>query len=373
MDPLRIWVYLTCLPFGQILYAWTAQSPFPTAQPINTAPGGMAGILVYDPAQMVVAYGGVPGSSQPRNIVRWCAPGDYTTWTASSTNLAGSFPLPTGAGIIGAAVVGTGILLWTDIDVYLMQYIGGNDVFGFTRIAGGCGLIGQHAWARLGSIVFWMGRDCFWLFDGQSVQPLSCPIRDDVFLKLSVANVSKIRGLSNAGFGEVGWSFPSMIGTGENDTMVVFNTIENAWDESALGRSAWVDSSVLGPPIGADASGNIFQHETSPDAAGAPMPSSFTTGWFLIDEGETFSFVDFMRPDVKFPNGVGTLQVTVLSCVYTTDIPVQAGPYTITAATEYINMRCRGRYIAFVFASSDLGSFWRIGRLQVRWAASGKR
>ena len=100
--------------------------------------------------------------------------------------------------------------------------------------------------------------------------------------------------------------------------------------------------------------------------------ATFTTGWFLVDEGETFSFVDFIRPDIKFPTGAGTVQVWVLTCNYTTDTPTTAGPYSITAATEFINTRARGRYVALRFASSDIGSSWRVGRPQMRFTKAGR-
>ena len=101
--------------------------------------------------------------------------------------------------------------------------------------------------------------------------------------------------------------------------------------------------------------------------------ASLTTGWTLIQDGEDFSFVDLIRPDINFPTGIGTVQVSVLTCAYTGDAPTIAGPFAITAATEFINTRCRGRYVALQFASADIGSFWRLGRVQIRYAPAGKR
>src|ERR1700761_1716791 len=113
-------------------------------------------------------------------------------------------------------------------------------------------------------------------------------------------------------------------------------------------RSAWIDQSVLGNPIGASSGGLIYLQETTPDADGAPLLSSFTTGFFYLSEGEQFVFVDQVMPDFKwqtFPNA-GTsaqIQLTFNITNFPGDAPIQYGPYTVTQATEYLPVRFRGR------------------------------
>ena len=96
-------------------------------------------------------------------------------------------------------------------------------------------------------------------------------------------------------------------------------------------------------------------------------------GGGAFDEGEGFAFVDRIRPDFRFPQGSGTVQVTVLTYKYPGDQPVVKGPYGFTQATEYISTRCRGRYVAMKFSGNDVGSFWRLGRTQFRYAPDGRR
>lgn len=355
------------------LYRWSKTSGSPDLTPIPNAPNFSVGAFVSDAQQMIVAYGVFVGSQGDHNTVAWCDAGNPTAWTASSTNLAGSFRLPTGSGIVGGGVAGSSNLLWTDIDVWAMTYVGGTFVWGFNKLATGCGLVAKDAWAKLGGAVYWMSQNEFWMWNGSTVQALPCTVRDKVFGNVAPGMGWKIRAGANSQFNEVVWFYPSAAGNGENDSYVCFNPVEGTWDYGTMARSAWADQSVLGAPVGADPSGNVYLHETSPDAAGQAMQASFTTGWTLIQEGETFAFVDLIRPDIAFPTGAGAVQVSVLTCAYTTDAPTIAGPFTITAATEFINARCRGRYVALRFASSDLGSFWRLGRVQIRFAPAGRR
>jgi hypothetical protein len=144
-----------------------------------------------------------------------------------------------------------------------------------------------------------------------------------------------------------------------------------------LGRSAWVDQSVLGPPIGADpASLYLYQHETSNDADAEAMLPSFTSGYFTISEGDNQSFIDLVWPDFKwqYPSGStgATVQISFNVVNYPGDTPRVFGPYSVTQATKYFNTRLRGRLVSVTISSSDMGTWWRTGAMRYRFAADGK-
>ena len=120
------------------------------------------------------------------------------------------------------------------------------------------------------------------------------------------------------------------------------------WDFGALGRSAWVDQSVLGQPIGADPSSlYLYQHETSPDADGQAMLPSLQTGYYAMNEGDMKTFVDQIWPDMKFGYYSGAMNATVQITFYVADYagqtPQTFGPYSMTQATTYLTPRFRGR------------------------------
>lgn len=356
------------------IYTWASTGAFATAQLISTAPT-VGGILVSDAQQQIIGYGAATGSGSDPNYVVFCDTGNYNTWAAAVGNEAGSYRIPTGSGIVGAALTSQQILLWTDIDVWSMSYIGYPLIYGFNKIATGCGLAAQNAWVKIGSAVYWMSQNQFWVYPyGGVPEPLPCPVSDSVFGQISAANVWKIRAGGNAQFNEAVWFFPSASGSGENDTYVCYNFVENAWDMGSIARSAWCDQSIAGGALGGDPNAlALYQHETSTDAAGSALNASFTTGYFCLNDGEDFNFVDWMRPDFAFPNGTGTVQVTVLVRNFAGDTPTSYGPFSFNAAAEWIDLRCRGRFIALQFQSTDTGSMWRIGRVQIRFAPDGRR
>lgn len=379
---------LVACPKGGGIYQWRPTSGFQNAQLIATAPIFNEGIFISMPQQILVAYGSTTGApavagtgteseQQDPLIVRWSAQLDFTDWIPTAINQAGSFRIPTGSRIVGALQGPQQGLIWTDLDLWAMQYLGPPLVFSFNKISAGCGLIGQHAAAVMRGSVYWMSPNNFFMFGGGGVQQIPCTVWDAVFQNLNTANQSKCVAAANSAFDEIWWFYPSAASSGECDSYVKFNIEEKSWDYGSLPRSAWIDQSVLGEPIAATPSGVIYQHETSPDADGLPLNAWFETGWFVITEGQNFSFVDWFFPDMKWAlfNGAGSANVLVT--IYATDYPNGTvrtfGPYTMTSASTYINTRLRGRQIKLRFESNDIGSFWRLGNMRFRMAGDGRR
>lgn len=369
-------VLLACPKDGPI-YSWSPDNGFATAQVISEAPFFNGGIFVSMPQQILVAWRScLPESGTQDNLtVRWCDAEDFTNWTISNQTAAGSFKIPTGSLIVGGLQGPTQGILWTDIDVWAMQYIGGTLVFNFNRIGSGCGLVGPHAAGTLSGNVFWMGPDNFFMMSGEGAAVLPCTVWDFVFQNIDMDNISKVRCATNAAFNEVKWFFPSATSNGENDSYVKFNIVEKEWDHGALPRTAWTDVSILGDPIGADPSGVLYQHETGNATPGVSNPS-FQTGWWSITEGNDIAFVDFAIPDFKFGTYSeaqnANIQITFFSVNYPGDAVVSQGPYTVNSTTQFLSPRIRGRLMS-VLVQGDGLTFMRLGRIRYRWALAGRR
>jgi len=357
-----------CAPQGQ-----------PSASVITQAPPVNDGVFVAMPQRQIVAWGSTQTGIQDPLLINWCDVNNPFQWIALTTNQAGSYRIPKGSRIVGCVQGPQQALVFTDIDVWSMQYIGPPYVYSFNEIGTGCGLIGRKAAASVNGIYYWMGAAQFYSLGGEGVLPLPCPVWDVVFQNLNQTpeGLSKIRVAVNSRFGEIQWFYPSANGTGEVDSYVKFNIYMGVWDYGSLGRTAWVDQSVLGPPIGADpASLYLYQHETSNDADGVAMLPYFQTGYFALGEGDFKTFVDLVWPDMKWgffdAAQTATVQISFIVANYAGDTPQVFGPYSVTQATKYFNTRLRGRLVAIRVSSSDLGSFWRIGALRYRYAPDGK-
>jgi hypothetical protein len=297
-------------------------------------------------------------------------------------------------------------MLWTDVGLWVMAYIGYPNVFGFNEVAQGCGLIGKHAWAIYGPQVFWMSRDAFWMYTNGTVQRLQCDVWDVIIKNINNARDSDgdylyfhhIRGAANSGFDEVAFHFPSMASDGENDSWVKFNPVSGEWDyslstpqqgmvgETPIHVTAWLDSNIFGHPISSMiASGGvdsmIHQHEMGADANGQPINWMVQTGFFMLSEGEDKVFVDYMIPDMRWrrwqqPQSVSAQVQIILYTAEYPDDPQEAwipyGPFIVTNATGPVEVRCRGRYFFAEIQGNDLGSFARLGGFKFRFAPDGR-
>lgn len=370
-------ILLACPKNGGI-YQWAPDGGFTNAGLVPNAPVFNGGIFVAMPEQILVAwYSIASGEQQDPLTVRWSDALDYTNWTVTITTQSGSFRIPTGSMIVGGIQGPQQALIWTDLDVYAMQYIGPPLVFGFNQLSSGCGLVGMHAVCTMRGIVYWMSSGNFFQLSGNGVQEIPCTVWDKIFQNIDTDNQDKCVMAANSAFDEIACYYPSLSGgTGEIDSYVKYNTTEGAWDYGTLARTAWTDQSVLGEPIGTTPQGLIFQHEMSPDADGQPLLSSFTTGWFKITEGQNLMVMDWLFPDMKFGlDGASgaSVQITIGVADYPNGDVRAYGPFTMTATKTFINLRLRGRLIQLTFSSSDIGSFWRLGGPQYRVAPSGRR
>jgi hypothetical protein len=369
-------IYPSAVPF-QPIYAWDPLSGSPTSTIISDAPPVNDGFFVAMPQRQIVAWGSTFDGVQDPLLVRWCDIGNYNSWVGTVTNQAGSYRIPKGARLVGGIQGPQQALLWTDLGVWAMQYISLPYVYGFNELGSGCGLIARKAAGILSGTVFWMGPSQFFALTANGVETIPCPVWDVIFQDLDQTNLQKIRVAVNSRFGEISWYYPTISGGGEVNAYVKYNSHLGAWDFGSLGRTAWVDQSVLGPPIGADPTSLVlYQHETSTDAAGQPLNASFQTGWFTIGDGENMTYVDQVWPDMKWGYYGGTQSATVNLTFYVADYPEQTprvfGPYPVTSSSTFISPRFRGRLVSLGVSSNDVGSFWRLGGIRYQFKPDGR-
>lgn len=376
-------------PTGSISAAGHVPGGFSNAANFSTGPAFNGGIFVVGPAQILAAW----GSSINENIgvlhdplaMCWSDSGDFTNWVVSSTTQAGNYHIPTGSKIVLGMWATQQGLIWTDIDLWSMVYQGPPLIFGFNKIGSGCGLIGQHAAAQLSGLTFWMSNGNFFVLGGGGVKSIPCSVWDFVFQDLDVDNAYKVTAGANSLFNEVRFDFPSLSGgTGENDKFVIFNMDSGNWVKGyndagiSSARSAWYDQSILGQPIGAAPDSRlIYQHETSNDADGQPMPSFLKTGNFALSETQNLIFVDRVAPDFKWGQVGGSqnavINMTIGGLEWPNSDEDTYGPMTFDETTLYDTPRIRARLINFLIECSNIGSFWRMGNNRVRATADGRQ
>jgi hypothetical protein len=379
---------LVACPMGGGIFFYDPTGGFQNLQIISTAPAHNTGIFVSMSQQILVAFGSsvhvTGGWEQDQMLVAWSDVGDFTNWVASAATQAGNYRISIGSRIVGGMAVSNQNLIWTDLDLWAMNYIGPPLVFGFNKIGAGAGLTSMHGAQQMRGSVYWMGPVNFFAYTSGGVSVIPCPVWDVVFQNLNVPYLKNVRAMPNTSYNEIGWLYPSAASIdGECDSYVKTNLVEPGmpWDYGSLTRSAWIDHTVLGMPIGATPDGVIYQHEITNDADGHPLNSSFTTGYFFLSEGEDFVTVDQVFPDFKwnffaqstYAGADAVITLNFLLVNYPGDTPTVYGPYQVTRQTQWFPVRFRGRQMAIQVSSNDLGSFWRLGFCRYRFSVQGRR
>jgi hypothetical protein len=359
------------------IYYWQPGGGQKSASLIANAPAANDGFFVAMPQRQIVAWGSTFSGAIDPMLVRWCDVGNFDVWAGTVANQAGSFRLPKGSKIVGGLQTPQQGLLWTDLGVWSMQYISQPYIYSFNEVGSGCGLIARKAAGVLNGGVYWMSQAQFFTLGGGGATAIPCPVWDIVFQDLDMKNRDKIRFAANSMFNEVAWYYPSLSSPdGENDSYVKFHTLLNAWDYGKLTRSCWLNQSILGPPIGGDATGRIYQHEVSTEADTLPMESWFKSGFFCMTDADSKLFVDEIWPDMKWGYQGGQKAATVNVTFHVKDFPTEdafpIGPFAMNTTTKFLSPRIRGRLLQIELRSTDTASFWRIGGMRYRGSQDGR-
>jgi hypothetical protein len=367
--------YLIASPYGGEIFVWEPAQNDGHLNVMPNAPLINEGFFTAMPERQIIAYGSTFTGFQDPLLIRWCDIGNFTSWVGTVTNQAGSYRIPKGSKIVGAMQGPQQGLIWTDLALWSMQYINLPLVYSFNEIAAGCGLIGRKAMGTLAGNVYWMSQSQFFKLSGNGVETVQCPIWDVIFQDIDTDYWQNVRCAPNSRFSEISWYYPTLGSNGIPTKYAKYNTVLNQWDYGTLTRTAWIDQSEAGPPIGAGGNYSIYQHETSNSDDGAAMNSYFQTGYFAIQDGDLKTFMDQVWPDMKWGLYDGSQDAVVTITFSTADYPGDTPrdySFTVTQGTQFVTPRFRARLVSIKVESNDINSFWRVGNIRYRYQPDGK-
>ena len=316
-------------------------------------------------------------------LVRWSDQESPFVWEPLATNQAGSLRLSLGSEIVTAVQTRQEIVIITDQAVYSMQYLGPPFVWGAQPLGDNISIMGPNAAIVASGVVYWMGVDKFYIYDGR-VQTLNCDLRRYVFSDLNQEQNQQVFAGTNEAFNEVWWFYCS----GDSltvDKYVVFNYAENAWYYGTMARTAWLDTGLLAHPIAATYNYRVVFHEVGVDdnetGTPAPIEAYISSSEFDIEDGHNVAQVWRMLPDLTFDGSTEGSNPELTMTLYgltnsgsgvtsskSRDV-LKGSSYVITEEfTGQIYTRVRGRQMILKGESTKLGTTWQLGapRLDIR-------
>ncbi len=349
-----------------------------------SAPSVAKQIMISDQDRHIIAFGcdseTNPGTQDPL-LIRFGSQESLIAWQSLATNTAGELRLSTGSEIIVAVQTKQQILVYTDVSLHGMQFLGPPFTFGLTEISRNVTIASPNAAVAVNDFVFWMGSKEFYVYSG-TVARLPCTVLDYVFSDFNRDQIGKVMAGHNSSYGEVWWFYPSSSAT-ENDRYVIYNYQEKVWYFGNLARTAWVDRGINQYPIAASTDNKLYYHEFGQDD-GSTNPASaisanIESSQIDIGDGDKFTFIRRLIPDVTFRDSTNETPRANL-VVKTRNFPgvtfsetssdtvSQSASSPIELFTEQVHLRLRGRSFAFRIESDVTGVMWRLGtpRLDIR-------
>ena len=394
-------------PRGGAIYYWDAASGV-TVRGVNLTTLGDAEtpvvqntLTVSDASRFVLVFGtNDPNATNPNAIdpmfIRWSDQEDPFTWIPAVTNQAGSLRLSHGSEIITTVQTRQEIVVFTDSSVYSLQYLGPPFVWGSQLLGDNISIISPSAAVVASGIIYWMGIDKFYAYDGR-VQTLNCDLRRLIFQDINLEQTLQVFTGTNEGFNEVWWFYPSA-GSNLVDKYVIYNYAERIWYYGTMSRSAWLDSGLRDYPLAAvydptTSTGNLVNHEqglnNNETATTTAIDAYISSSEFDIGDGHNFGFVWRVLPDLTFEESVNSPTGAAPAVTMTLYGLANSGSGTTSSASQPVTKgstyvlteeftgtiftRMRGRQMIFKIGSNQIGTAWQLGAPRIDIRPDGRR
>jgi hypothetical protein len=355
------------------VYVWEGDTGATATAAWTTAvgPRGAYACFATPERQFVVLRGQDPTDHTPRTGVDsiyserrvfFSSTEELDGFVSTDTNTGGDFDLQT-AGRCVTGTQGKGLsLIWTDIDLWTMQFIGGQLVYSFNKAGDDCGIVSKRAFVQIDKGAYWMARGKFFVYNGFT-QSIPCEVTDAVFNDFNESRANTVWAVSNARFNEITWFYPSL-GSQTPDRYVTFNHVENHWVFGQMDRVAGVqkrfNQDVIDEvkPAFFDSEGTLFEHEQGNERDALAWLAS---GPIELGNGDRLMRLNGILEDELV---AGDVQLRVYTAMAADSLETANGPYALGPVT---NLRLKARQVRLRLEEVTATS-WRVGnpRLSVR-------
>jgi len=349
-------------------------------------------VLVSEVDRHVLCFGANPigESTQDPLLIRWSSQESPTDWTPTATNTAGDIRLSQGSEIVTALRTTRQILVWTDHSLHSLQFLGPPYTFGTALLGDNIRIAGPNAALSVNDIVFWMGQENFYMYDGR-IQPIPCSVSQYVFSDINRNQSFKFHAGSLASQNEVWWYYCSA-NSQEIDRYVIYNYLEQTWYYGNMARTAWNDRAAgqRSYPQAASTDQYLYDQEFGLDdgsqSPATPVDAFIQSSDFDIGDGDQFMFIRRIIPDLNFSNSTAAapqVEFTMTARNYNGNVAGQGSDSgdvirtsVVSGQDNYTNqlfMRLRGRQMNLKVSSDTTGVKWRLGSPRLEMRPDGRR
>ena len=302
----------------------------------------------------------------------WCSADNLDNWVGAATNTAGSLLIREAETPIRCvAQLGTGLAVYTETQMFVVNYVGLPNIFGYqVALEGSVGAVSPNSVISVGRQNYGVSRDGFFVTDGSSVKMIGRESGMNQFFRDQVAQseLAQIYGFDNSKENEVVWGVP--IDSASITKEIYYNYKTGQWGMRDQTISAYLDRGVFHDALSADSNG-VFYSEGNTESLANPNVFAITKAHDLND-ADRIKEISAIRVG-KEGEGNPTLSVGFSSTIDATPTFLQKDSFIIDDTFKSFPIRAAGRYITIKIESNGSSDNWTITNLVVQGRMEGER
>jgi len=361
------------------LFSWDPTTPATVAGHVLNSPLDNTLVVATEEEHVMV----MGGKNNPRRVA-WCSRREINTWDPAEDNSAGDFDLKSNGAIISATKVQSGILVITDSDVHLIEYVGPPNYYGRRKISDEGGIIGLNTIAAVQGDAIWMDHSNLFSYSGGAITKVPCTLHSELFYNSNLTQAHMVHMGVNE-FSQELWLFYPDRGSADPDRYVAMSYSQDTyWTQGQIPRTSWV-SPVWQPRPLACNHVTLYEQEYGSLADGVSRNGEIfaETGALELSteddpEGGRNMRIDRVYQDagVEGPGfSVGdpeSFSLTFKLAQAPGATERSFGPIQLGNPKGYTTVRMRGRQ-AIVRVNQEKDVVWKLGKLRLRVKPGGKR
>jgi len=361
------------------LFEWDPAAPATPATAVTNAPVDNTLVLATEEEHLMV----MGGKNNPRRV-QWCSAREKNTWLAAENNSAGGFDLKSNGAIVAACKVQSGILVITDSDVHLVEYVGPPNYYGRRKISDEGGIIGLNTIAAVQGDAIWMDHANLFSYSGGAITKVPCSLHTELFHNSNLKQ-SHIVHMGINEFAQELWIFyPSLDSDTADRYLNMSYSQDPYWSQGQIPRTAWCSPVWQSRPLGCNGT-ILYEHEYGSLADGDSRNDLIyaETGALELDTeedgpGGRAMWIDRVYQDAGeegpgFSVGDPSAFTLTFKLRQAPGGPERmVGPLLLGNPKGFTTVRMRSRQ-AVVRVEQNKDVTWKFGKLRLRVKPGGKR
>ena len=323
----------------------------------------------------MLAFNYTKGAVDYSTSFAWCSADNLDVWGALATNTAGSLLIREAETPIRCvAQLGTGLAVYTETQMFVVNYVGLPNIFGYqVALEGSVGAVSPNSVVSVGRQNYGVSRDGFFVTDGSSVKMIGRESGMNQFFRDNVTanELAQVYGFDNSKENEVVWAVPINVSSITKE--IYYNYKTGQWGMRDQTISAYLDRGVFHTALSADSIGNFYREGNVPSL---DDPSVFAiTKAHDLNDADRIKEISAIRVGMEraIDSGSPTLSVGFSSTIDATPTFLAKDSFIIDDTFKSFPVRAAGRYITIKIESNGSADNWTITNLVVQGRMEGER